>query len=384
MPDKILIVDDEQTITRLLEIQLRREGYATVVANNGPDALSKVIAEKPDLVILDVMMPGMDGVEVCRHLRSQPATARLPIIMASAKTQTGDKIAGLRAGADEYVTKPMDMAEVVVRVEMLLKRTRQLSEIPTVRRGKVLGFVGAKGGVGATTAAISVAALLSQQNKSVILLEIREQFGTMALQLKKTPAQTLADLAALEPARINGQTLGRALEIIGPGMRALFGPQDWEQRPPLSAEHVEALITQAALEADYVVVDLPSLSCAANQAAVQSCDRVVLVVEPETICVASAKVALGMLATWMTSASASAGVLSINRSGMTSTMSMRDIQSRLGFIVIGSMPFASEACIAAQAQGMPVALFRPDALAAKGLRDLTDRLTAETLVGMAL
>jgi Flp pilus assembly CpaE family ATPase len=65
-------------------------------------------------------------------------------------------------------------------------------------------------------------------------------------------------------------------------------------------------------------------------------------------------------------------------------MSMRDIQSRLGFIVIGSMPFASEACIAAQAQGMPVALFRPDALAAKGLRDLTDRLTAKTLVGMAL
>jgi len=106
-PAKILIVDDEQDIVRLLSFALQAEGYQVVTALSGQEALKRVEQERPDIVVLDVMMPGMDGIEVCAELRSKPETAGLPIIMLSALGQVADRVRGLRAGADDYVPKPV-------------------------------------------------------------------------------------------------------------------------------------------------------------------------------------------------------------------------------------------------------------------------------------
>jgi DNA-binding response OmpR family regulator len=122
---KVLIVDDEIDSLKLIGLLLESKGYQIVAAQNGERAIEKALQEPPDLVILDVMMPGMSGYEVCRRLRTNPQTATIPILMFTAKTQVMDKVIGFEAGADEYLTKPIQPAELLDRVEMLLTSTAE-------------------------------------------------------------------------------------------------------------------------------------------------------------------------------------------------------------------------------------------------------------------
>lgn len=121
MPNKkILIVDDDSNICELLRLYLEKDGFDTVIANDGEAAIVKYNLEEPDLILLDVMMPKLDGWQVCRTIRK---SSSVPIIMLTAKGETFDKILGLDLGADDYVTKPFDSKEVVARVKAVLRRT---------------------------------------------------------------------------------------------------------------------------------------------------------------------------------------------------------------------------------------------------------------------
>ena len=120
MAVSVLIVEDDRNIAELLQMYLEKEGYAVTVAHDGGQGLEKFRAIQPDLVLLDVMMPVMDGWAVCRAIR---ADAQTPIIMLTAKGETDDKVHGLRSGADDYITKPFEMKEVLARIEAVLRRT---------------------------------------------------------------------------------------------------------------------------------------------------------------------------------------------------------------------------------------------------------------------
>lgn len=120
---RVLVVDDTPANIKLLDAVLTSQGYAVVPAASGPEALSLVGQEVPDLVLLDILMPGMDGYEVCRRLRAEPATSQLPIIMITA-SETKDKVKGLEAGADDFLAKPFDRAELLARVRSLLRVKR--------------------------------------------------------------------------------------------------------------------------------------------------------------------------------------------------------------------------------------------------------------------
>jgi DNA-binding response OmpR family regulator len=122
MPKKILIVEDERDISRMLEYNLRKEGYATVQAADGPSGAALAARERPDLVLLDIMLPGVDGIEVLKRLRSDPRTSSLPVIMLTAKSEETDKIVGLELGADDYMTKPFAIKELLARVKAVLRR----------------------------------------------------------------------------------------------------------------------------------------------------------------------------------------------------------------------------------------------------------------------
>src|SRR3954463_6051163 len=113
---RILVVDDDPDIARFVEINMRLEGFDVRIARDGEEALAAVSEAMPDLVLLDVMMPRIDGVEVCRRLRADPATAHLPVIMLTAKSLSADKVVGLTAGADDYLIKPFDTLALIARV----------------------------------------------------------------------------------------------------------------------------------------------------------------------------------------------------------------------------------------------------------------------------
>jgi phosphate regulon transcriptional regulator PhoB len=121
---QVLVVEDEPDIRDLIVLHLAREGFRCRTATDGGDALREVRASHPDLVILDLMLPGLNGLEVCRRLRAEPATASLPIIMLTAKTDEVDRVVGLEMGADDYVVKPFSPKELVARVRAVLRRAR--------------------------------------------------------------------------------------------------------------------------------------------------------------------------------------------------------------------------------------------------------------------
>ena len=120
MAVSVLVVEDDRNIAELLQMYLEKEGYAVTVAADGGQGLAKFRAIKPDLVLLDVMMPVMDGWAVCKAIRAEGQT---PVIMLTAKGETDNKVAGLKAGADDYITKPFEMREVLARIEAVLRRT---------------------------------------------------------------------------------------------------------------------------------------------------------------------------------------------------------------------------------------------------------------------
>jgi two-component system, OmpR family, alkaline phosphatase synthesis response regulator PhoP len=140
MRQKILVVEDEGDIRELMRFNLSQEGFVVEEAGDGAEALDRIERRAPDLVLLDLMLPRMSGLELCRRLRANPATARLPIIVVTAKGSEVDRILGLEMGADDYVVKPFSPREVVARVKALLRRVNAASEqmVPAVfERGRL-------------------------------------------------------------------------------------------------------------------------------------------------------------------------------------------------------------------------------------------------------
>ena len=135
---QILVVEDDPDIADLIRHYLEKSGHAVQVLGSGAAVLPKVRGERPDLIVLDLMLPGLDGLMVCQALRSDPLTAAIPIIMVTARGEEADRIAGLDLGADDYVTKPFSAKELAARVSALLRRAQRLDPAdPVVRYGSI-------------------------------------------------------------------------------------------------------------------------------------------------------------------------------------------------------------------------------------------------------
>jgi len=132
MKEKILIVEDEKDIIKMLEYNLKKEGYRVNYARDGEDAIDLAVREHPDLILLDLMLPGMDGLEVCKALKKESKTAYIPIIMLTAKSQESDKVVGLELGADDYITKPFSLRELIARIKAVLRRATEKEKLPEI------------------------------------------------------------------------------------------------------------------------------------------------------------------------------------------------------------------------------------------------------------
>jgi two-component system alkaline phosphatase synthesis response regulator PhoP len=142
MREKILIVEDEKDIVKMLEYNLKKEGLRTLSAYDGEYGLDLAMREHPDLIILDLMLSGMDGLEVCKALKKESKTSSIPVIMLTAKTQESDKIVGLELGADDYVTKPFSPRELIARIKAVLRRGKSTDKEELIKVGNIIMDLG--------------------------------------------------------------------------------------------------------------------------------------------------------------------------------------------------------------------------------------------------
>lgn len=374
MAEKILVIDDDPHTLRLMTLTLESEGYEVDTASQSMEGLRKVREGRPDLLILDIMMPDLDGYEVCRRLREAPETADLLVLMLTAKTQVADKVTGFKAGADDYVTKPADPAEIVARVKALLARAARAPQ----PQGKIIAFLGAKGGTGTTTVAVNVGVALAQSEQSVILVDLRPYFGTASIQLNLPLRSTIVDLLEMDPARVDRRDIASCLTLHHSGLRVLASPRDARKYATIPPAYVQAILGGLRTMADYILIDLPACPSLANREALMHCDFVALVTEPEPASLACAKATLALLDTLGISGEM-VGIVVVNRSRSAAKVKLSQMESFLGRGFLGVVPPAPEACFDAERQGVPVVLMEQDELLVSSLKDLADRLAAERI-----
>ena len=130
--EKVLIIEDEKDLVKMLDYNLRKEGFRIFSANNGEDGLDMARRENPDLILLDLMLPEMDGLDVCKAVKNDAKTTHIPIIILTAKAQESDKVVGLELGADDYVTKPFSPRELIARIKAVLRRLKEKDKLPEI------------------------------------------------------------------------------------------------------------------------------------------------------------------------------------------------------------------------------------------------------------
>lgn len=372
MSARILIVDDNPNALKLVGYALHREGFEVAVAKDGAEALEKAEKDPPALVILDIMMPDMDGYEVCRRLRATPQTARTPVIMLTAKGRAEDRVMGFQAGADDYVTKPVLPAELVARVRALLARARVEAETAPPR-AQVIGFLGVKGGVGTTTLAVNVALALREESNGkpdVILADLHAWGGAVSNLLSLFPRESLATLLEKPPAQITRNLVENCLAAHANGIRVLVAAHDAEETAAeLTPEHADAIVEQLKRMTDYVLLDIGSGMCPATRAVLKHCNYCVISVEPDPVALSLAQTTLvGLVG--LDIHGAQMGFVLVNRSRSATTYTRSAIEELLQSSLIGVITPAPELFFHAAKTGVPIIISQPDSLTATQFRDI--------------
>lgn len=281
--ETILVADDDKTTCKLLSGVLERHGYRVQTANDGLEALQMVADAAPDLVITDVQMPHVNGLELTQRLRRNRRTARIPVIMLSAKTRSDEILAGYAEGADEYVPKPVEMEVLVAKVGALLQRVRAAAAAQTAEAlGTVVVFLRGKGGVGATMLAVNAAvALAANGAERVALLDLNLEFGNAAVQLDLQPERTLAAMQEVSIAEVEDDVFARLALKHETGVRVIVGSDSPESAELVSVSAIQQTIDRLRTQYDFTLIDLPLGFSETNLAALDAAHVVYLITSPQ-------------------------------------------------------------------------------------------------------
>ena len=370
--ERILFVDDEEQIRKLLSTWLTRHGYEVTVANDGWEALKAIRTKAPDLVITDVNMPNMNGLELTRRMRADHRTARIPVIMLSARKQADDVLTGYAEGADEYIPKPVEMAVLAAKVEVLIRRfATTRGEAVAKRGGNVVLFIHGKGGVGCTTLAVNAAvALAATTIYRVTLLDLNLEFGNAPMLMNLTSSRTLADLAENAHEQLDEATFLTYLEQDRSGVRVLAGSDVPERAELVTVPAVQQAIDHLQKQSDYVVIDAPASFSQQVLAALDVADAAVIVTSAHLPSLKATKQAMEVLE--KLSYPVERTVLVVNRTsaaGVEMDHVARFFNRKPDIVV----PY-TEACDDAADRGRPLTVLHPDSAASKVICDLAARI----------
>ena len=291
---KILIVDDDPNVQRLLQYTLKQEGYDVLVAVDGAEGFRLWGAESPDLILLDVMLPKLDGYQVAAKIRAEEGSAtHVPIIMLTAEREVEQKVRGLRAGADDYLIKPFHPAELLARIKSLLARFAPrdvlLARPPL---GRVLAFYGAKGGVGTTTIAINAAIALHRElGRKVCLVDGNLQFGDHRVFLDLgLDRKSIVDIVTAPS--MDQDLIRQILVKHDSGVDLLLAPPSPETAELVTPEHLPVILEHLGAMYDYVLIDIDKRMDDVNLGIIEAADTVFVVMTADLSCLKNVRLVL--------------------------------------------------------------------------------------------
>lgn len=378
MSEKILIVDDDLDTLRLVGLMLQRQGYQISAATNGQQGLDKAFEEDPDLILLDVMMPDMDGYEVTRRLRQNPSTANTPILMFTAKTQLDDKVVGFEVGANDYLTKPTHPSELQTRVKTLLARVGKKKGVSgdnaTGNRGYVIGVLAPRGGLGVTTLAVNLAAGLFNRTKSeVIVAELLPGQGALALDLGLDSTKGLVNLLSYSKvADVTRDKTREALTHHGSGLKFLLSsdrPRDMQLINQIA--HYESTLAALADLARFVVLDLGVGIQPFAHKILPYCNEILIVLEGAPNIISHTRALIDDIVS-MNVNKRNINVVLNNRIRSDTQLPTTQVQSKLDFQIIGTLSPAPELFTQATRMQAPAVLCQPDSLTTRQVNKLVE------------
>ncbi len=382
MAEKILIIDDDLDTLRLVGLMLQRQGYQIAAATNGQQGLEKALEDKPGLILLDVMMPDMDGYEVTRRLRANPQTVDIPILMFTAKTQLDDKMTGFEVGVDDYLTKPTHPSELQSHVKALLARSakpKEKAETALLEQdGFVIGLMAARGGLGVSTLATNLAAgLVNKAQADVILAELTPGQGSLAYDLGFSTDKGVANLLGQSSAEITRSNVAEQLVSHDAGFKVLLAsnhPRDFHLINQVS--QYENVVARLSTLARFIVLDLGMGLPPFVQRLLPLMKELIVLVDGAPNTIDHTRALIEDLIEFGTNRDRIAVALN-NRSRSESPMPWAEVQEQLGYAIAATLPPAPELFAQASRLNTPAVLCQPESVTTQQTEKLVERIVKD-------
>jgi pilus assembly protein CpaE len=369
MAAKILVVDDDPNVQRLLQYTLKQEGYEVVIAADGAEGFRMWGAEAPDLILLDVMLPKLDGYQVATKIRTEEGTSgHVPIIMLTAEREVEQKVRGLRAGADDYLIKPFHPAELMARIKSLLARfAPQETLVGRPPLGRVLALYGAKGGVGTTTIAINAAIALHRElGRKVCLVDGNLQFGDhrvfLDLGLDK---KSIVDIVTAP--NIDVDLIRQVMVKHDSGVDLLLAPPSPETAELVTQEHMPIILEGLRGLYDYVVIDIDKRLDDINLGVLEAADTMFVVMTADLSCLKNVRLVLETIG--HLGYESSKVQLVLNRSNAFTGINVKNAEGALKRTIDFQIVNEYRGAISALNSGAPFMFTKADSLLGRSLLD---------------
>lgn len=364
--ETILCIDDDRTTSELVQKLLVRAGYSTLAAKNGHEALDILSRVRPDLIILDYMMPEMSGLQVVREIKKDPRLGDVPIVMFTAKSGINDKVDCLQAGAVGYIEKPVNPSEFVAKIRAILSRAPSIKGpvLNGMPRGRVIGITSVKGGLGASTLALNLALCLAKKTgEDVTAIETSPGEGSWGLELGVNHFG-LDELLILPQDRISVEEINKKTEPIADHVRLLMTNLSVGMGQNAAATpQMNILLTALPFISPYVILDLGHTSMVSPQI-LNACDELVLVVDASATTIERARLIVNELAMFGFSRGGKKPLCSapVNRYQLENTLTLAQIEQALNIPALPLIPADPSLAYRAQREKKPFMLIQPTSI----------------------
>jgi pilus assembly protein CpaE len=378
---KLLVIDDDPIYLKMIARALPVDKYQLVFAESGRQGIEKAHEHLPDLIITDVMMPDIQGYELAKILRRETQFAQTPILVLTAQTGLEDKLKSFEAGADDFLTKPFEPAELEARVSVLVRRLEALRQVTQAtsapaEKARMIAVHSLRGGVGTSSIAVNLAVSLhALWHTPVLLVDLTMTAGQVALMLNMTLKRTWADISGMTPDGLDADVLGSILSKHESGISFVPAPASLLDAEMLAPETLGAALDQYAGQFDYIVADLPHDFSGIGLQALDRSDIVLVAGSPDIASVRAFKIALDTYA--------SLGYpedkvkLILNAIFPQHGLNKEKIQTALGRPITLTIPYSPDSFVPAINYGQPIVHARPEEPVSGLLEDLAFFLSRE-------